>query len=244
MSKSDIPTFLDGAVSIAQGKGYRAGLDAVLLAASLQIKPGQRAIELGCGVGTALLCAAMRNAGANFTGIEKQMTLVSLANENIARNALGARVNVRCTTVSKIAKQMGCDQFDHVFFNPPYQDDAKNGNSPALGRDTAFVADEMQLSDWLAEAVQLVKTRGYITLIHRADKVAHILANLEGPCGDIHILPIAPRSGETAHRVLVRGRKGVRTPATLAAPLVLHGRQNRHTTRADAILRGTEALVF
>ena len=41
-------------------KGYRAGLDAILLAASLSEKPGQHVLDMGCGAGGALFPAAWR----------------------------------------------------------------------------------------------------------------------------------------------------------------------------------------
>ena len=44
-------------------RGYRAGMDAVLLAASLAAREGGAIAEAGCGAGAALLCAAHRLAG-------------------------------------------------------------------------------------------------------------------------------------------------------------------------------------
>lgn len=244
MNDCKIPYFLGGALAIEQGEGYRAGLDAVLLAASVQVPSGKTALELGCGAATALLCAAWYNPQVRLYGVEKQPDLVELARNNVLRNQLAVRVQVEKADICDLTSLHKPDSIDHVFFNPPFQDHPQQGTIPAKGRDTAFITDAAGLSTWIDQAVMVVKTKGYITLIHRAERLADILELLNPTCGDIHILPIAPRAGDQAHRVLVRGRKGSRSPASLCAPLLLHETKARYTSRAEAILQGKQALVF
>jgi len=81
--------FLGGRLIIAQPRaGFRAGHDAVLLAAAVPAKPGQRVLELGSGSGVASLCLAARVADVSVVGIEIDAELVRLANENAARNSM------------------------------------------------------------------------------------------------------------------------------------------------------------
>ena len=87
MSEGAPETFLDGRVKVAQPQtGFRSGLDAVMLAAAIPAEPGQTALELGAGAGTASLCLAVRIGGLSVTGIEKDESLVSLARDNAAGN--------------------------------------------------------------------------------------------------------------------------------------------------------------
>ena len=63
---------LDGRVRLRQPqRGYRAGVDAALLAAACDAADGARVIEAGCGAGGALLAAAARRPGARFVGVER-----------------------------------------------------------------------------------------------------------------------------------------------------------------------------
>src|SRR6185436_12687881 len=88
--------FLNGAVTVLQpARGYRAGLDAVLLAASLEAADGDAIAEAGCGAGAALLCAAHRLPHCRFTGFERETEMAALAREGATANRFGERVDVR-----------------------------------------------------------------------------------------------------------------------------------------------------
>ena len=71
--------FLGGRLRLLQpAQGYRAGVDPVLLAASVPAMLGQRVLELGCGVGAALLCLGRRGTGAVSDWCRNPATLCGL----------------------------------------------------------------------------------------------------------------------------------------------------------------------
>jgi tRNA1(Val) A37 N6-methylase TrmN6 len=55
--------------------------------------------------------------------------------------------------------------------------------------------------------------------------------------GAMELLPLWPRAGIAAKRVLVRARKGARSPAKILPGLTLHEADGRFTDAAEAILR-------
>ena len=65
---------------------------------------------------------------------------------------------------------------------------------------------------------------------------------MENRLGALALLPVFPRAGASAHRLLVSGVKGSRAPLRIAPTLVLHQADGRLTDEAEAIHRG-EALV-
>ena len=89
MSATRDDAFLGGRLTLRQpARGYRAGADAVMLAAACPAQPGQRVLELGCGAGVALFCLGARVRGLSLTGLERQPALADLARHNAAATGL------------------------------------------------------------------------------------------------------------------------------------------------------------
>src|SRR5580698_6972900 len=77
-------------------RGHRVGHDAILLAAATAAQPGDRAVDLGAGVGGAGLALACRVAGVTVTLVDIDPALTELAAGNAARNDLFDRVRAAC----------------------------------------------------------------------------------------------------------------------------------------------------
>jgi tRNA1(Val) A37 N6-methylase TrmN6 len=235
--------FLGGRLSLAQPKkGYRAGMDAALLAAACDARPGQRVIEAGCGAGAALLSAAVRRPESRFVGVERDPQALALCLQNIAANGLSDRVEALEGDVSRKLSALGLEPFDAALANPPFFDDPDAIRGPSPEREGAWIA-EGGLEAWTRFLLKAVREGGTITMIHRADRLADILALLGKGAGSFRIRPIHPFADEPAKRVLVRAIKAGKAPLALLPPLVLHDRSGgKHTAEADAILRGEAAL--
>ncbi|WP_339743185.1 methyltransferase [uncultured Maricaulis sp.] len=243
MSETTLDGLLDGRVQLRQSAhGYRAGMDAVLLAASLAAKPGELLVEFGCGPGAALLCAAQRMPTCSYLGIEIDPQAVELATGNIAANRLGERVRVR---QGDIAKPLGPLKAAQVFFNPPYFDDPTALRLPKAEKQRAWLAGDARLPDWIGAAVRVLEPKGRLTLIHRADALGDILAALASRFGSVAIRPVHPRAERPAKRVLVTARLGGKAPLVILPPLLLHDDgEAAHTAEADAILRGQAMIAM
>jgi tRNA1(Val) A37 N6-methylase TrmN6 len=234
---------LDGRVRLRQAaRGYRAGLDAALLAAACDAASGARVLEAGCGVGAALLAAAARRPETSFVGLERDPAALALARENIAANGLSGRVSVAEGDVSARFADLGLAPFDAAMANPPFFDDPGALRGPAPERRGAWLADE-GLAAWTAFLGKAVREGGAITVIHRADRLADLLDLISAKAGSIQVRPVHPFADAPAKRVLVRAIKSGKAPLRLLPPLVLHARGGpKHTPEAESILRGETAL--
>jgi tRNA1(Val) A37 N6-methylase TrmN6 len=234
---------LGGRVRLRQkADGYRAGMDAALLAAACDALPGQRVLEPGCGVGGALLAAATRRPEVFFQGVERDSLAAGLASENGALNGLSDRVAILEGDVEAGFRALGLPVFDAVMANPPFFDDPTTLRAPHPAKSGAWMADG-GLKAWTAFCLKAVREGGTITIIHRADRLADILAALAPKAGSFRIRPIAPFADTPAKRVIVRAIKTGKAPLVLLPPLVLHDRDGgKHSAEAEAILRGEAAL--
>lgn len=234
---------LGGRIEIDQpARGYRAGMDAALLAAAFEARDGERVLEAGCGVGGALLSAAARRSGARFVGVERDGAMADLARANTATNGMADRVDIITGEVEAGFKALNLAPFNHVFSNPPFFDDPGALRAPAPAKAGAWMADG-GLSAWTGFLLKAVREGGTITIIHRADRLADILALLGPKAGSFRIRPIQPFSDEPAKRVMVRAIKTGKAPLVLLPALVLHPRDGgKHTEEVEAILRGEAGL--
>ncbi len=232
---------LGGRVTLRQpARGYRAGLDAALLAAACG--SGRRILEAGCGVGGALLATALRQTEAQLVGLERDAEALELARQNISLNGLEGRVQVLAGDVAQPFRDLDLPPFDAVMANPPYFDDPTTLRPPAPEKTGAWMADG-GLKAWTGFLLKSVREGGSLTLIHRADRLADLLALLAPKAGSFQIRPVQPHADAPAKRVIVRAIKTGRAPLTLLSPLVLHPREGaKHTDEAEAILRGAARL--
>lgn len=234
---------LGGAVRLRQPHaGYRAAIDPIFLAASVPARRGERVLELGVGSGAAALCLAHRVPGCRVVGLERQRTVAALARRNVTLNGMDDRVDIVMGDLLDPPTCVKAVRFDHVMANPPYLPPARADGRRASARRASNVEGNAGLSAWIDCALRRVNPRGTVTVIHRADRLEEILTALEGRAGGIVVMPLWPKSGMAAKRVIVRARKGVATPLVLAAGLVLHEADGAFTAAAEKILRGGAAL--
>ena len=224
----------------------RAGLDSVLLGASVRAG-AKRLLDLGAGAGTAALVALADRPLAQATLVEIDPAMAALAEANLAANGMLGRGTVLCLDVTATAAQrraggLAADHFDSVIANPPFFEPAR-GTAPAANRAGARHMPAASLEMWARAAATHAAAGGEVIFIHVASALPALLAAFASRFGALTVLPLLPRNGQPAHRVLVRGIKGSRAPLTLLAARALHADEGRDFRPAfDAIFRGTAAL--
>lgn len=237
--------FLGGKLHLLQPKtGYRAGVDPVLLAATVPAKPGDRVLDLGCGVGAAALCLGARVSGLVLTGVERQAEYAELARRNG-----GASFEVVTADITDLPLHLRERQFDHVLANPPYYKRTDSRAAQDAGREAAL-GEETPLAEWIKTAAKRLAPKGYAHFIHRVERLPEILTGMSAGLGSIEVLPLSARTERMPELVIVRGRKNGRGAFKLHSPLVLHeGPRHEkdgdsYVPRVRAALRAGGALTF
>lgn len=240
--------FLGGKVRALQPrKGYRAGVDAVLLASAVEAQPGQSVLELGIGVGVASLCLNERVPGLTLTGVELQADYAELCRKNAL--ACAADLQVEQADIRMLPDTIRLQQYDHVLMNPPYFERSKGDKSTDAGRDIAM-AGATELNDWIDVAAKRLAPKGYMTVIQRIERLPEVLSSTGGRLGSIQMRPITARSGRSPGLFLLRARHSGKAPFQMLAPLVMHegaehtGDAESYTPLVRAILRDGAQLSW
>ena len=239
---------LGGRLRLRQpARGHRAGTDAVLLAAAIGLAEGVL-VDAGAGVGAIGLAAALRSPALRVTLIERDPLTARLARANVALNGLEDRAQVveADLTEARARRARGLtDGFaDMVATNPPWLAPGAARVSPDPRRAAAHAHEEGGggLEAWMRALAALTRPGGRLALIHRADHLGEVLGACGGRFGALSVLPIHPRVGEPAHRIILRGVKGSRAPLRILPGLMLHEGAG-FTPLVEALHRGEAVLV-
>ncbi|HRN84126.1 MAG TPA: methyltransferase [Hyphomicrobium sp.] len=249
MSVTD-DAFLGGRLNILQPRqGYRAGLDAVMLAAAVEARGAPfRVLDAGAGVGTAGLCVAWRCPEARVVLVEREPELVRLAEMNIARNGLQDRVSVVEADVTRVAAgvldAIGLAEasFDQVIANPPYHTEGAGTAARDALKAAAHAMPGAELEDWWRFFARMAKPGGEALMIHKASALPDLIDAAKRRFGALVALPLHSRAGEAAHRVMLGGIKGSRAAFRLDAGFAVHDAEGAFTPGAEDVLRLGRAL--
>jgi len=224
-------------------QGLRAGLDAVLLAASIPARPGERVLEGGCGTGAAFLCLMARVPDLHVFAVERDPGLADLARRNAALNGVADRVVVIEGDIADPALKQQIPRLHHAFANPPYW---PSGTEPpeALRAGATHAGTGPSLGDWAGALATPLRHRGSLTFVLPTARFAEAVAGLRGAgCGETTLLPLWPRAGQPARRVLLQGRRGGRGADRIGVGLVLHEGEG-WSAAAEGVMRRAEGLMW
>ena len=240
---SRIDRFFGGRFHLHQpfGRGFRAGLDAMLLAACVPGGARGECADIGAGTGAVGFGAAVRAPELAVTLVEKDAAAVERltasvgdpANEGFASRLTVAHTDILAGRRTRDAAGLHDGRFALVLTNPPFFP-GDHRRSPDAARDAALFAPEPDfLRRWLRASAALVAPRGGLVLVARPADLPVVIEALDRRLGALTVLPVHTRPG-AALRILVGARAGSREGLSILPGLDLHGPGSEATAKAIA----------
>jgi tRNA1(Val) A37 N6-methylase TrmN6 len=96
---------------------------------------------------------------------------------------------------------------------------------------------------WLRFARALAHPQGMVTAILPPEQIPQALQALSPEGQGVEIIPLWPKQGAPAKRVIIRVRTNARAPLLVHPGLVLHRADGKPTEEAEAVLRHAAALT-
>tara|TARA_B100000497_G_C7689231_1_gene418544 strand:- start:51 stop:800 length:750 start_codon:yes stop_codon:yes gene_type:complete len=237
-------SFLGGGIKIWQPKkGYRAGIDPILLAASVNISEGQNVLDLGCGVGTASFAIGYRVKNVELYGVEIQKAHAELADLNSKEN--GIDLKLECSDILDLSSNITSKSFDHVIANPPYFDRKFSVRGINLSKEKSL-ADTCPIAEWLKVAAKRVKPKGFVHFIVRSDRLLEMFSYMPKSLGSLVITPIISRKDNNAKLTILHAKKNGRAGFIISSPIILYPAKNssveKYNPEIDQVLRHGASL--
>ncbi len=212
------------------------GLDAVLLADFAAVRAGERVLDLGTGTGVIPLLLAAKQPACHICGLELMPQMARLAARSVVLNQLAGRVQIRCGDIASAAAMFGRATQDVVVSNPPYYRDGAG----RLNASPLFAAARSErfcpLPVLLDSTAALLRPQGRFYLVHRAARLAELVAALEQRSLHVERLRmVQPFAGKAANLLLMMAKKQGRGDTEVLPPLVVYCAPGRYGEEMEQI---------
>ncbi len=215
---------------IQKKKGFRFGIDAVLLSGFAEIRREGTLMDLCSGTGVIALLADAKYPLTHIEGLEYQEMFAEMAKRSVMLNHLEERITIRQGDVKEIRQMYQAETFDYVTCNPPYMI-ASHGRS---NKDDAMSIAKHEiactLEDVIKAAAWILKGKGHLFLVHRPFRLAEIFVRLKTyGLEPKRMRLVHPSLRKEPNMVLIDAVKGGKERITVDPPFLVYNEDGSYT---------------
>ena len=214
---------LQGLRLIQKKKGFRFGMDSVLLADFAQVRATDLVADFGCGSGILPLLMVGRNKGREYIGLEIQEQVARMAQRTMRMNHLENKVHIFNIDVACALDIISPCSMDAIICNPPYGMPGQVLQNQEKAIATARHQEQDTLSVFLSSAFQVLKGKGKIFLVYPAAQMFSLMTELHNHhLEPKHFRLVYPDAFHPANIVLLEAVKGAKPRLHPMSPLLIY----------------------
>jgi len=200
----DVTPLFDRFVFVQSRRGYRFGIDAVLLARHVLAGPHGPGLEVGAGSGVVSVLLAGWGFAGPLTAIEIQPAMADRARRNAAANGVADRVAVIRADARDPAALPAGARFARIFSNPPFFKAGSGRANPDPERATARHEKTLDMDALLDLVRDRLAPDGVASVLYPAAREGEVLARASArPLSVVRVVPAIPAPGAEAEVVLL-----------------------------------------
>lgn len=217
----EVPFFRGKLVVYQPKKGFRFGIDSLLLADFLELKRGERVLEIGAGTGIISFTLLLRFPHSKIYLLEIDPLCVSAISCGISANSFEERAFLIRGDALKAPFKSGV--WDVIFANPPYFKEGTGRASPKELRNLARRERTLNLDSLLETCSKLLKNGGRLYLIFTALRFAELIYKLKTFQLEPKVIRLVHSyPEERAKLVLIKAIKGAKEEVLVERPLYIY----------------------
>lgn len=214
---------LAGLRILQKERGFRFGMDAVLLSDFARVEPRDRAADFGTGTGIIPLLLAGRGRGLHIDAIELQSDMADMAARSVHMNGLTERISVHAAPVEEADGIIQPGTLDVITCNPPYGQPGTTLLNPQETLSIARHQTQDGLNCWFRMAYRLLRGKGRFAMIYPAPRMLEVMKNLStARLEPKRFRLIYPAADKPANLVLIEAMKDARAMLHPEPPLIVY----------------------
>lgn len=219
----------DGMRIIQRPDQFCFSIDSILLAHYTDIRRNDTIADLGTGTGVISLLLTSLGA-SDITAFEINPVMADIARRNVEGNGRSDTIHVVEEDYRKAFLTFGSGAFSSLVVNPPYREVGSGRMSPVKGVASASYELDASLEDIFQTASKILKYGGRMTMVHRADRTADLIAfGSKYRMKPKRMRFVYARKGHNAVRILIEFRYGGNPEAQIDPPLLVHNSDGSYT---------------
>lgn len=213
----------NGYMLIQNPSQFCFGIDAVLLSWYAQVRPGEKALDMGTGTGIVPILLKARYPQGKYTGLEIQEESAEMARRSVAYNHLEEDISITLGDIKEASQIYGNSSFDVVLTNPPYMIGSHGLTGENQAKTIARHETLCTLEDILEQGAKVLRPRGRFYMVHRPFRLAEILsAMVRYKIEPKRMRLVYPYVDKEPNLVLIEGMRGGRSRMTVEKPLIVY----------------------
>lgn len=213
----------NGLKIIQHPDAFRFGMDAVLLADFVRLKPREQVADMGTGTGILPLLLSQKQESCTFNAFEIQPEMADMASRSIKLNELENRIKVFHADMRDAWKHVGREKMHAVVCNPPYGKRGGTLTNDAEGVLLARHETDCTIEDVAASCSAVLRNSGRLSIVFPAQRMLELCDALrKARLEPKRIRMVCAHADKAPYLVMIEAMKNARPQLLWMPPLIVY----------------------
>lgn len=226
----------NGLKIIQNTEAFRFGMDAVLLADFVRLRPRERVADMGTGTGILALLLSQKEESCSFEAFEIQEYIAKMAARSVLLNGLEDRIRVHSADMRNAWKIVGREQLHAVVCNPPY---GKKGSTLISGTQIVSLArheEDCTIENVCASCSAVLRNHGRLYIVFPAQRMLELMDALRKARLEPKVIRmVCAHVDKPPYLIMVEAMKNAKPNLLWLPPLVVYNQDGSETEETKRI---------